>query len=137
MTGTIGNRLTHLRKLARMTRKFLREKYNISEKTIKPTLLAHPFILIAKPNTIKLLEDRGLNYKFDFWNFEYDSIQNHEERMNSIKTFTSKVMEMSIVELKDFNNFRHMTFYDFNIFVMIIGSNFKIFMNFLVLALSF
>ena len=77
---------------------------NISEKTIKPTLLAHPFILIAKPNTIKLLEDRGLNYKFDFWNFEYDSIQNHEERMNSIKTFTSKVMEMSIVELKDFNN---------------------------------
>jgi hypothetical protein len=66
--------------------------------------LAHPFILIAKPNTIKLLEDRGLNYKFDFWNFEYDSIQNHEERMDAIKKFTSKVMEMSIVELKDFNN---------------------------------
>ena len=36
--------------------------------------------------------------------FEYDSIQNHEERMDAIKKFTSKVMEMSIVELKDFNN---------------------------------
>jgi hypothetical protein len=77
---------------------------NISEKTMKPTLLSHPFIMIAKPNTIKILEEKGLNYRFDFWNFDYDSIENHEERMNSIKNFTSKVMSMTIEELKDFNN---------------------------------
>lgn len=35
MTGTIGNRLIQLRKLARMTRKFLREKYNVSENTLR------------------------------------------------------------------------------------------------------
>jgi len=77
---------------------------NISEKTIKPTMLSHPFILIAKPNTISLLESWGLEYRFDFWNFEYDSILDHNERMNSIQTFTKKVMNMGIKELKEFNN---------------------------------
>ena len=49
--------------------------FTISEKTIKPTMLSHPFILIAKPNTIKILENMGLQYRFDFWNYEYDSIK--------------------------------------------------------------
>jgi hypothetical protein len=77
---------------------------NISEKTIKPTMLSHPFILIAKPNTISLLESWGLQYKFDFWNFEYDSILDHNERMSGIKLFAKKVMDMNIKELKEFSN---------------------------------
>jgi len=77
---------------------------NISEKTIKPTMLSHPFILLAKPNTISLLESWGLNYRFDFWNFEYDSILDHNDRMSAIENFTKKVMSMSIIELKEFNN---------------------------------
>jgi hypothetical protein len=77
---------------------------NISEKTIKPTMLSHPFILISKPNTISLLENWGLKYKFDFWNFEYDSILDHNERMSAIQQFTKKVMQMSIKELKEFHN---------------------------------
>lgn len=76
---------------------------NISEKTIKPTMLSHPFILIAKPNTIKLLEDRGLKYRYDFWNYEYDSILNADERLSSIEEFTKKVMNMSHIELKQFS----------------------------------
>jgi hypothetical protein len=76
---------------------------NISEKTMKPTMLSHPFILLAKPNTIKLLEERGLNYRFDFWNYSYDSIEDAEERMNEIKKFTLNVMNMSQIELKEFN----------------------------------
>jgi hypothetical protein len=76
---------------------------NISEKTMKPTMLSQPFILIAKPNTIKLLEERGLNYKFDFWNYSYDTISTAEERMDEIKKFTLNVMKMSKNELKEFN----------------------------------
>jgi hypothetical protein len=76
---------------------------NISEKTMKPTMLSHPFILLAKPNTIKLLEEKGLNYRFDFWNYSYDSIEDAEERMNEIKKFTLNVMNMSQIELKEFN----------------------------------
>jgi hypothetical protein len=77
---------------------------NISEKTIKPTMLSHPFILIAKPNTISLLEQRGLKYRYDFWNYEYDSIQNAEDRLSAIQDFTKKVMNMSHIELKEFSN---------------------------------
>lgn len=77
---------------------------NISEKTIKPTMLSHPFILIAKPNTISLLEQRGLKYRYDFWNYEYDSIQNADDRLSAIQDFTKKVMNMSHIELKEFSN---------------------------------
>jgi hypothetical protein len=67
-------------------------------------MLSHPFILIAKPNTISLLEKWGLTYRFDFWNFEYDSIIDHNQRMDAIQSFTKKVMNMSIKELKEFHN---------------------------------
>ncbi len=77
---------------------------NISEKTIKPTMLSHPFILVAKPNTISTLEKYGLKYRFDFWDYSYDSIENHDDRMAAIQTFTNKVMSMTITELKEFNN---------------------------------
>lgn len=76
---------------------------NISEKTIRPTMLSHPFITVSKPNTISSLEKFGLKYRFDFWDYAYDSITNHEERMLAIQQFTHKVMNMSITELKEFN----------------------------------
>jgi hypothetical protein len=76
---------------------------NISEKIMKPTLLGHPFILISKPNTIKMLEEKGVNYSYDFWNFEYDSIENHNDRMIEIQKFTTKVMQMNMKELSEFN----------------------------------
>ena len=76
---------------------------NISEKIMKPTLLGHPFILISKPNTIKMLEERGIKYSYDFWNFEYDNIENNDDRMQEIQNFTTKVMQMSMKELSEFN----------------------------------
>lgn len=89
---------------------------NISEKTIKPTMLSHPFILIAKPNTIKILENMGLQYRFDFWNYEYDSIENADDRLKSIEEFTKKVMNMNHMELKEFNNdYYHFSKNNYNI----------------------
>jgi hypothetical protein len=75
---------------------------NISEKPIKPTLMGHPFIIISKPNTISVLENMGLKYRYDFWNHSYDSIENDFERMEGIKNFTKKVMSLSKRELKEF-----------------------------------
>lgn len=76
---------------------------NISEKIMKPSLLGHPFILLSKPNTIKLLKERGIDYEYDFWKFDYDSIENHNDRMTAIQEFTHKVMSMGIKELSEFN----------------------------------
>lgn len=75
---------------------------NISEKTMKPTLMGHPFIIISKPNTISILENMGLKYRYDFWNHSYDDIENDFERMEGIKQFTKKVMSLSKRELKEF-----------------------------------
>lgn len=75
---------------------------NISEKTMKPTLMGHPFIMISKPNTIKMLEDMGLKYRYDFWNHSYNDIENDFERMDAIKNFTKTVMSLSKRELKEF-----------------------------------
>ena len=77
---------------------------NISEKIMKPTLLGHPFILLSKPNTISILKEKGIEYEYDFWKFDYDSIENNDDRMNAIQEFTNKVMKMSIKELSEFNN---------------------------------
>ena len=85
------------------SKKTIKTWNNISEKTIKPTMLSHPFILIAKQNTIKLLEDRGLKYRYDFWNYDYDSIEDAEDRLRQIESFTKKVMNLKISELKEFN----------------------------------
>jgi hypothetical protein len=85
------------------SKKTIKTWNNISEKTIKPTMLSHPFILIAKQNTIKLLEDRGLKYRYDFWNYDYDSIEDAEDRLRQIESFTKKIMNMNISELKEFN----------------------------------
>lgn len=75
---------------------------NISEKTMKPTLMGHPFIMISKPNTISMLEDMGLKYRYDFWNHSYNDIENDFERMEGVKNFTKKVMSLSKRELKEF-----------------------------------
>ena len=77
---------------------------NISEKIMKPTLLGHPFILLSKPHTISLLKERGIDYEYDFWKFDYDSIENNDDRMVAIQEFTNKVMKMGIKELTEFNN---------------------------------
>jgi len=82
---------------------------NISEKTMKPTLMGHPFIMISKVNTISMLENMGLKYRYDFWNHSYNDIANDSERMDGIKNFTKKVMSLSKRELKqfkeDYNNY--------------------------------
>jgi hypothetical protein len=77
---------------------------NISEKIMKPTMLGQPFILLSKPNTISLLKERGIEYEYDFWKFDYDAIEDNEDRMIAIQQFTHKVMNMSIKELSEFNN---------------------------------
>jgi hypothetical protein len=76
---------------------------NISEKIMKPTLLGHPFILLSKSHTISSLKERGIDYEYDFWKFDYDLIEDNNDRMDAIQEFTNKVMSMSIKELSEFN----------------------------------
>jgi hypothetical protein len=50
-----------------------------------------------------MLEEKGVKYSYDFWNFEYDGIEDNDDRMKEIQNFTTKVMKMSVNELSEFN----------------------------------
>jgi len=75
---------------------------NITEKVMRPTFIGHPFILLSKPNTIKTLESKGLTYRLDFWNHNYDIIEDDQERMRAIQSTISNILHLSKRELNDF-----------------------------------
>ena len=58
---------------------------NISEKTFKAIRMGNPFIMVSKPNTLKLLKDKfGFDFEMNDWLHEYDTIEDDVIRMNSI-----------------------------------------------------
>lgn len=58
----------------------------ITEKTFKPIVAGHPFILLAQPNTLEYI--RELGYKVDFYGIDssYDKIKNPRERFFKVHT---------------------------------------------------
>lgn len=56
----------------------------LSEKTYRPIALKHPFILLAFPNSLQMLRDRGYKTFSPYINEDYDSELNGEERLNMI-----------------------------------------------------
>jgi nucleoside-diphosphate-sugar epimerase len=72
----------------------------ISEKTWKPILIGHPFIILGNPYTLKYLKEIGFK-TFDKWIDEsYDNMENVNDRMIHITKELCKFKEKSIDELK-------------------------------------
>ena len=57
-----------------------------SEKTFKPIAFKHPFILVARQNSLKLLRDSGYKTFDGIFNESYDSIEDDVERLNAIES---------------------------------------------------
>jgi hypothetical protein len=76
----------------------------ISEKTWKPIMVGHPFIMLGCKHTLKFLKDLG--YKtFDKWiNEEYDNIEDDNDRRNAILVELKKLSLKSVDELKNIRN---------------------------------
>ncbi len=67
---------------------------NISEKTLKSIRMGNPFILVSKPNTLKLLKERfGFDFEMNGWMHEYDTIENDNDRMKSIQNKINSTLE--------------------------------------------
>lgn len=76
---------------------------SISEKTCKALRMNIPFVMLSKANTVKLLTDRfGFDVSLDFWNHDYDLIENDIDRMSAIKSILKSILEMPKNELHDF-----------------------------------
>lgn len=82
---------------------------HISEKIMRPTFTGHPFVFLGKPNVLQALENLGLKYRFDFWNHDYDQIEDATQRMVYAQKFVDKIVSMEKRELsefkKEYNNF--------------------------------
>lgn len=58
--------------------------YDFSEKLFRPIKFKHPFILAARPNSLKVLKEYGYKTFHPYINETYDTIENDEDRLLAI-----------------------------------------------------
>lgn len=63
---------------------FYESKLHLTEKTFKPIVALRPFILAASPGNLEYLKSYGFKTFSDWWNEGYDSIQDHDDRLQAI-----------------------------------------------------
>jgi len=88
----------------------------LSEKTFKPIVFKHPFILVAPAYTLKILKEIG--YKtFSPWIDEsYDNETDESARLLMIAKEIKRLCELSLLELTDFlNNVKEICNYNYDI----------------------
>ena len=56
----------------------------LSEKTIKPIMHYHPFIVVGSPHTLKELKSYGFKTFSDFWDESYDEMESPNDRIIAI-----------------------------------------------------
>lgn len=71
----------------------------ITEKTVRPMIYFHPFIVWGNPGTLKTLKDLGFETFPEFFDERYDNIKNAEIRMKMISNDVKRLCEMSIEEI--------------------------------------
>lgn len=57
---------------------------NFSEKTLRVIYSGRPFLLLAPPGTLKLLQQLGIKTFGEFWDESYDDIQDHTLRFQRV-----------------------------------------------------
>ena len=67
----------------------------ISEKTFKPILSLHPFVLLAKPFTLAKLREYGYKTFYPWINEEYDTITDDEQRLKCVFSEISRLCNLS------------------------------------------
>jgi hypothetical protein len=63
---------------------FFEAAHFISEKSIKPIMHQHPFVIVGSPNTLKTLKSYGFKTFDKWWDESYDLIQNTNDRFIEI-----------------------------------------------------
>lgn len=89
--------------LSHGTKSTRKDWINVSEKTCKAIRLDIPFLMLSKANTVTSLQNRfGFDFEMGFWNFDYDKIEDDNQRMQSIKDRLIKILSLSDNELHEF-----------------------------------
>lgn len=73
---------------------------NISEKTLNAIKNHKPFIMVGAPGTLSMLREMGFKTFDQWWNEEYDNVQNNMDRLAKICKIIDYVNSFTIEELK-------------------------------------
>jgi hypothetical protein len=76
---------------------------NFSEKTLRAIHCGRPFLLLAPPGTLKLLQQLGIKTFSEFWDESYDDIQDHTQRFDRVMEIAVDILsrtDLSIEPLK-------------------------------------
>ena len=73
---------------------------HFSEKTYKPIFYKKPFITIAGPYYYKTLSDYGFELYDEIFNYDFDSEENYEKRIDNILMQIKELNSLSLREIK-------------------------------------
>jgi hypothetical protein len=74
----------------------------LTEKTFKPIVYQHPFVLIAPPGSLEFLKELGYKTFHPFIDETYDTIVDNNERMKLILKETERLSNLTQEELFKF-----------------------------------
>lgn len=80
---------------------FYEERIHLTEKVFKPIVCCRPFILVSSPKSLQYLKDYGFKTFSDFWPEEYDSIIDHEQRLDCIFDLINFIGSLSHTKVLD------------------------------------
>jgi hypothetical protein len=88
-----------------------------SEKTFKPIVYQHPFILLAPARSLEFLKKLGYQTFHPFIDETYDTIEDDMDRMNAVLQETARLAKLSDEELHNFiDQVKPITTYNHHVF---------------------
>lgn len=78
---------------------FYSDKLHLTEKIFKPIVCKQPFILLGAPRNLAYLKSYGFKTFSDFWNEDYDLIEDHSERIAAVVKILEELSSLSDAEL--------------------------------------
>ena len=90
----------------------------LSEKTFKPILYKHPFILLCDPYSLTLLRKLGYKTFHPFIDESYDNESNDVRRLKMILNEVNRLSNLTEIEIFEFiDNVKEITIHNHNIFI--------------------
>ena len=71
----------------------------MTEKSLKPLIHFHPFVIVGRPGTLECLRSMGFKTFSDYWDESYDDTVNNTERFKKIYDLFLKFNNMTFDEL--------------------------------------
>ena len=89
---------------------------HLTEKSFKPIVNHHPFIVVSAPHTLKAIRSFGFKTFGNIIDESYDDIENHQDRFNAILAVIRDMTTWNLKKIsKTTNEFKEIVEYNYNL----------------------